>query len=79
MDELFGPPPRLYFDFKYFKDPNSSWCIRFLCILHDSGVPFSEFSNFQKLKEGGLISWGNQFFRAAELFGGSFCISILKF
>ena len=34
--------PRLYFKFKSFMGPNSSSLIRFQCILHDSGVLFSE-------------------------------------
>ena len=45
--------PLLYFIFKSFKDPNSSWFIRFQFILHESGVPFSLFWNFHKLKTGG--------------------------
>ena len=40
----------LYFNLKSFKDPNSSSVIRFQCILHDSGVPFSDFQKFHKLK-----------------------------
>ena len=51
----------LYFNFKSFKNPNSSSFIRFHCILHDSGEPFSDFSSFYKLKRGGggeLICWG---------------------
>ena len=49
----------LYFNFKSFKNPNSSSFIRFHCILYDSGEPFSDFSSFYKLKRGGgLISWG---------------------
>ena len=68
----------LYFIFKSFKDPNSSSFIRFQCILHDSGVLFSESWNFYKLKRGDLISGGNQFCRMSELFGPHFCISILK-
>ena len=47
--------PRLYFSIKSFKHPNSFSFIRFQCILHDSGVIFWEFSNFQKLKRGHLI------------------------
>ena len=70
--------PLLYFDFKSFLDPNSSSFIRFQCILHDSGVLFSESWNFYKLKKGDLISGGNQFCRKSELFGPSFGISILK-
>ena len=48
----------LYFNFKSFKDLNSLSFIRFQCILHDSGVPFTDFWNFYKLKRGHLISWG---------------------
>ena len=70
--------PLLYFNFKSFLDPNSSSFIRFQCILHDSGVLFSESWNFYKLKRGDLISGGNQFCRKSELFGPTFCISILK-
>ena len=61
--------PLLYFNFKSFMDPNSSSFIRFQCILHDSGVLFSESWNFYKLKKGDLISGGNQFCRKSELFG----------
>ena len=68
----------LYFNFKSFLDPNSSSFIRFQCILHDSGVLFSEPWNFYKLKRGDLISGGNQFCRMSELFGPPFCIWILK-
>ena len=68
----------LYLNFKGFVDPNSSSFIRFQCILHDSGVLFSESWNFYKLKRGDLISVGNQFCRMSELFGPPFCISILK-
>ena len=70
--------PLLYFNFKSFKDPNSFSNIRFQCKLYDSGVLFSESSNFQKSKRGDVISWGNQFCRTTELFGPPYCISILK-
>ena len=50
--------PLLYFNFKSFMDPNSSSFIRFQCILHDSGVLFSESWNFYKLKLGGPNFWG---------------------
>ena len=70
--------PLLYFNFKSFLDPNSSPFISFQCILYDSGVLLSGFSNFYKLKRGDLISRGNQFCRKSELFGPPFCISILK-
>ena len=50
--------PLVYFNFKNLKDPNSSSSSRFQCILHDSAVLFSVFSNFLKLKRGDLISWG---------------------
>ena len=53
--------PHLYLNFKSFLDTNSSSFIRFQCILHDSGVLFSESSNFYKLKREDLISGGNQF------------------
>ena len=55
--ELFNSPP-LYFNFKSFVDPKSLSFISFQCILYDSGVPFSEYSNFQKLKRRDLICWG---------------------
>ena len=70
--------PLLYFNFKSFLDPNSSSFIAFQCILHDSGVLFEESWNLYKLKRGDLISVGNQFCRMSELFGPTFCISILK-
>ena len=70
--------PLLYFNFRSFKYRISSSFIRFQCILHDSGVLFSEPWNFYKLKRGDLISGGNQFCRMSELFGPPFCISILK-
>ena len=70
--------PLLHFNFKSSKYPISSSFIRFQCILHDSGVLFSESWNFYKLKRGDLISVGNQFCRMSELFGPPFCISILK-
>ena len=61
--------PLLYFNFKNLMDPNSSSFIRFQCILHDSGVPFSDFWNLDKLKREELISWGNQLCRKSELLG----------
>ena len=70
--------PLLYFNFKSFLDPNSLSFIRFQCILHDSGVLFSESWNFYKLKKGDLISGWNQFSWKSELFVPPFCISILK-
>ena len=50
--------PLLYFNFKNLRDPNSSSSSRFQCILHDSEVLFSFFSNFLKLKRGDQFSWG---------------------
>ena len=47
----------LYFNFESFKNQNSSSFIIYQCILFESGVPFSCFSNFFKLKMGDLISW----------------------
>ena len=70
--------PLLYFNFKSFLDPNSLSFITFQCILHDSGVVFSESLNVYKVKRGDIISGGNQFCRKSELFGPPFCISILK-
>ena len=70
--------PLLYFNFKSFTDWNSSSFIRFQCILHDSGVLFSEGWNLYKLKSGHVISAGNQFCRKSQLFGPPFCILILK-
>ena len=70
--------PHLYFNFKSLMDTISLSFIIFQCILHDSGVLFSESWNFYKLKRGDLISGGNQFCRMSELFGPPFCISILK-
>ena len=70
--------PLLYLNFKSFVGPNWLSFVRFHSILHDSGVRFSESWNFNKLKRGDLISWGNQFCRKSELFGPPFCISILK-
>ena len=70
--------PLHFFNFKSFLDPNFSSFIRFQCILYDSGLLLSGFSNFHKLKRGDLISGGNQFCRMSELFGPPFCISILK-
>ena len=70
--------PIVYFNFKSFMDPNVLVFIRFQCILHDSGVLFSEFWNFYKLKMGELIFGGNQFCRKSELLGSPFFISSLK-
>ena len=70
--------PLLYFNFKSFLNPNSAPFISFQCILYDSGVLLSGFSNFYKLKRRDLISGGNQFCRMSELFCPPFCIWILK-
>ena len=56
-------PFLLYVNFKSLMDTISSSFIRFQCILHDSGVLFSESWNFYKLKRVDLISGGNQFCR----------------
>ena len=55
------------FQFKIFKDPNSSSFIRFQCILHDSGIPFSGFWNFYKLKWGNLISWEEPILQSGQI------------
>ena len=53
--------PLLYFNLKHLNDLNSSWFIRFQCILHDSSVFFSAFQNFLKLKREGLnFLWGTK-------------------
>ena len=67
-----------YLNFKSFVDLNWLSSIRFQCILYDSGVFFSEFWNFSKLKRGDLIFGCNLFRRKSELFGQPFCSSILK-
>ena len=68
----------LFFNFESFLDPNSSSFISFQCILHDSGVLLSGFSNLYKLSRGELISPGNRFCRMSEIFGPPFCFLILK-
>ena len=68
----------LYFNLKGFMDVNSSWFVWFQCILHGSGVIFSESWNFYKLKMGDLFSGGNQFCKKSKLFAPSFCIWTLK-
>ena len=68
----------LYFNFKRFMETTSASFIRLQCILYDSGVLFSKYWNFYKLRRGSLISGGNQFCRMSELFGSLFCISIFK-
>ena len=68
--------PLLYFSFKSFKDPNSLPFIRFQCFLHNSGVLFSLYSTFGKLKRGHQISRESQFCRKSELFSPLFCIYI---
>ena len=70
--------PLLDFNFKNLMDIISAAFIRFQCILHDSGVLFTESWNFYKLKREEINSGGNQFCRKSELFGPPFCISILK-
>ena len=59
----------LYFNFKSSKYPISSSFIRFQCILHDSGVPFSDFWNLGKLKREEVIFRENQLCRKCELLG----------
>ena len=70
--------PLLDFNFKTFLDRNSSSFIPFQCILHGSGVLFSESWNFWKSKSGKPNFWEKQFWRMSELFGSTFSISILK-
>ena len=68
----------VYFNFKSFMNWNSSSFIRLEWILHDSGVLFWQSWNVHKLKGGELVCRGNQFCWMSQLFGSSFCISILK-
>ena len=77
MSEIFAPPLRISI-LKTFLDQNSSPIIRFQCILCDSGILPSKFSNFHKLKRGVLLSGGNQYRRMSELFGLPFRILVLK-
>ena len=49
--------PLVYFKFKSFADLEVVSFVRFQYILHDSGVLFSESSNFYKLKRGGSNFW----------------------
>ena len=53
--------PLLCFNFKTFLDPNFWSFIRFQCILYDSGVLLSRFSNLYKLKRRDFISGGTNF------------------
>ena len=48
----------LYFNFKSVKYPNSWSFIRSQCIMYDSGVLFSEFWNFHKLRRVGSFILG---------------------
>ena len=75
--ELFVPAPLRIWILKVV-DPNSLSFITFQCTLHDSGVLFSESSNFYKLKRVDLFSGGNKFCSKSYLFGPPFCISILQ-
>ena len=77
MSELFGPPFCISI-LKVLLTQILRLFIAFQCILHDSGVIFSQSWNIYKSKTGVLISGGNQFCRMSELFGPAFCISILK-
>ena len=70
--------PFLYFNLKRFSNSNYASFIRLQCIMLDSGVLFSDFWNFYKLKRQDLISGGNLFCRKSELFSPPFFIWILK-
>ena len=70
--------PLLCFNFGNLKDPNSSSCIRFQCILHDWEVLFSIFWCVLKLKRGTFFLGGNQYCRTNELMGPFFSILILE-
>ena len=58
----------LYYNLKKSIDPNSSSFMTIQCILHDSGVLFSEPWCFYKLQTGYLISGRNWLWRMSELF-----------
>ena len=68
----------LNFNFNSFNCPNSSSFLRFQCILDYSGVFFSEYWNFYKLKRGGRFSGVTNSARKPQVFGHPFCIWILK-
>ena len=70
--------PLLYFSFKSFLDPNSLPFIGFQMHFVWFRGTSVRVSKFLQVKEGDLISAGNQFCRMSELFGHPFCISILK-
>ena len=70
--------PLLYLNSKTFKDPNSWKFIRSQCILHDSRVIFSEFSNLRKLKRGDLFNWQEPILQNGWIFWSPFCISFLE-
>ena len=55
--------PILYFNFESVMVPNFLSFLGLQCILHDSGVPFPESSNFDKLKRSDPISGGNQIWK----------------
>ena len=73
MSELFALPFCISI-LKVFLHPNSLPLISCQCILDNSGVLPSGFSNLHKLKRRDLISGGDQFFRMSELFGPPFSI-----
>ena len=70
--------PLLYFNLKSFSDPSSRSFNRFQSILYDSGVPFSGFSNFYKLKRGDLISVGEPIFQNLWIIWSPFLYLNLK-
>ena len=70
--------PPFVFQFQSFLDWTIASFIKFQCILHDSGVLYSDQSNPYKLKRGNQNCWGKQFCRMSKLFGPPFYISILK-
>ena len=77
MSELFGPPFCISI-LKVSQTQNLCHLLAFnvFCMIQEY---FLRVFKFLQVKEGDLISGGNQFSRMTELFGPPFCISILIF
>ena len=76
----------LYLNYKCFVDPNSLSFIRYQCILHVSGVLFSESWNFFKLRRGGdsilqkvWIIWSSLLYLNFESFPDPHSSSFIRF
>ena len=68
----------LSFKFKSLYNLNSSSFITFQCIYMNQEYFSQRFQISKNWRGGDLSSWGKEFCRTVELFGHSFCISILK-